>query len=766
MRLFTAVFILFISKSLVAQQLGVWSDYLPYKNAVAVSVGNNKIYCGTQLAYFTYDKNDLYLERQSKSSGLSDLGVKTLRYNRDKEVLVIGYSNGNIDLVEKKKIVNLADIKRANITGEKKINHVLFLDNFAYLSCSFGIVVIDLDKYLTIDTYRIGPNGDEIEVFATSTDGSTIMAATEIGIFEASLDNGDNLLSFSSWHLQETLDGLSSGPSSGTQYFNNAFYGAVNDTLFSFDGSTWNYVYSDSGWSPIYITSEFDNLVLTEIIKSGNELPYASRVTLLDKNNQETHILSQNNLSAPLQAVEDEKGNIWVSDLYRGLVKFDGSVVEYLVPNGPSSSSVFNMSVVNNALWVTPGGVDGSWGPLFNRDGVYKYEDFWWSLYNESWIPELEDFYDILGIAVKPLTGEVYFGSFLSGLGEWKNNQLKIYNKNNSPLLAPSGDSSRTRVAGLTFDKDNNLWIANNGTVKPLAVMRSDGTWKNFSFPENIRSSGQIIIDEYNQKWVVLPRESSAGIAVFGHDDLDDSLQYNFKILKKGVGQGNLHSNDVICLAMDNDGEIWVGTEAGVTVFYCAGQVFQNGCDANRILVEQDGVYEYLLVNEYINTIAIDGANRKWVGTANGAFLISEDGTEQIEYFNENNSPLLSNNVIKIVVHPDNGTVYFGTDKGLCSFVGDAIKGKETHDQVIVFPNPVREDYSGPIAIRGLVENAFVKITDISGRLIYEGQAFGGQAIWDGNNYRGERAKTGVYLVFSTDRDGLETHVAKLLIIN
>lgn len=759
--------LLLFHTGIFAQQLGVWSDYLPYRNAVAVSLGSEKVYCATVLSYFTYDKKDHYLERHSKASGLSDLGVNTLNYNSDKSVLLIGYNNGNIDLVGQNKTVNLADIERANITGEKKINHVFFADNLAYLSCSFGIVVIDIEKYLTKDTYKIGPNGDEIEIFATASDGNTIAAATELGVFTASLTNGDNLLSFTNWHLQDNSTGLSTGEASAIALFNNTFYAAVNDSIFFFTGSTWQFVHADSAWSPIYFTASQNNLVVTDIIDSGGELPNDARITLIDKNNLVSHVLHQNDLSVPKQAVEDENGILWIADLYRGLVKFDGSATEYIVPNGPSSSSVYSMTIADNALWVTPGGVDGSWGPLFNRDGVYRYEDFWWSLYNESWIPELEDFYDILAIEKNPNTGAVYFGSFLAGLGEWKSEQLTIYNKDNSKLMAPSGDSSRTRVAGLAIDADNNLWIANNGTVRPLAVFKSDGSWQNFSFPENIRNSSQIIIDQLNQKWVVLPRQTNAGIVVFGHgNDLTDSTIHKFRALKKGVGLGNLHSNDVTCLAMDNDGEIWVGTDGGITVFYCPGLVLETGCDANRILVEQDGIWEYLLENEYINCIAVDGANRKWVGTSNGAFLISEDGTEQIEYFNENNSPLLSNNVIDIEIHPANGTIYFGTDKGLCSYVGTAVEGAESHEQVIVFPNPVRENYTGPIAIRGLVENADVKITDISGRLIYEGQAFGGQAIWDGNNYNGERAHTGIYLVFSTDRDGTETHVAKLLIIN
>jgi hypothetical protein len=192
----------------------------------------------------------------------------------------------------------------------------------------------------------------------------------------------------------------------------------------------------------------------------------------------------------------------------------------------------------------------------------------------------------------------------------------------------------------------------------------------------------------------------------------------------------------------------------------------ENGCDAQQIIVTVNGVAGYLLETERVSTIAVDGANRKWVGTSNGVFVLSPDGTEQVAYYTVDNSPLLSNVIMDIAIDGESGEVFIGTDKGLVSIRGEATEGGEEHSGVLVFPNPVRENYDGPIAIKGLANNANVKITDVNGMLFYETTALGGQAVWDGRNYNGERAKTGVYFVFSSNEDGSSKNVAKLLIIN
>jgi hypothetical protein len=204
-----------------------------------------------------------------------------------------------------------------------------------------------------------------------------------------------------------------------------------------------------------------------------------------------------------------------------------------------------------------------------------------------------------------------------------------------------------------------------------------------------------------------------------------------------------------------------------VAVFYSPSNIFSNqNFDAQRILIEQDGYGQYLLEAESVTAIAIDGSNRKWFGTDRaGVFLMSADGTKEILHFTEENSPLLNNSITDITI-AESGEVFIGTAKGIVSYRSESVPPQQTLDEVVVFPNPVRESYNGSIAIRGLVENSSVKITDVSGTLVYSAMSEGGQALWNGRNFNGDKVRTGVYLVYVTNADGSKTTVAKIMFVN
>jgi hypothetical protein len=272
-------------------------------------------------------------------------------------------------------------------------------------------------------------------------------------------------------------------------------------------------------------------------------------------------------------------------------------------------------------------------------------------------------------------------------------------------------------------------------------------------------------VDTYDQKWM-LPRTTQANpnyILVFNEKNAEGN---QVRGLKSGAGYGNLPGTSVMAIAEDLDGEIWVGTDEGIAVFYNPQNIYE-GEDAQQILVNIDGYTQYLLETEIVKAIAVDGANRKWCGTERaGVFLISADGTEQIENFTEDNSPLFSNNITSLAYNGETGEVFIGTAKGLISYKSDATEGQDPQTDVYAYPNPVRPGYTGPIAIKGLARDAIVKITDVTGTLIYETRAEGGQATWNGYNFDGRRANTGVFMVFVSGDDGSDALVTKILFIN
>ncbi|MFT6937852.1 MAG: ligand-binding sensor domain-containing protein, partial [Saprospiraceae bacterium] len=362
--------------------------------------------------------------------------------------------------------------------------------------------------------------------------------------------------------------------------------------------------------------------------------------------------------------------------------------------------------------------------------------------------------------------GKAYLATFGNGVVEIDGDNITIY-KENSSLQPDILDQSKYKVSGIAFDESGNLWCSNFGATNPISVMKTDGTWESFTAPSQFQRIVDVIVDYNGYKWFATKGSGNGnGILVFDEGDLNTPGDERYAILT--ADNSALPNNDVISLAVDLDGEVWVGTSQGTALFECAFNVFDGECSGRRVVTSANGFGDYLLKTQIINVIAVDGANRKWFGTSAGIFVQSEDGQEEVLRLNVNNSPLYSNNIIALAIDDKTGEVYIGTDRGLISYKSDATKGTDYHDKtaILAYPNPVRPGYEGSIAIRGLVEGANVKITDINGVMIYETTAYGGQAVWDGKDYNGRKAASGVYLVFSSRKDGLDAIVTKILFIN
>ncbi len=139
----------------------------------------------------------------------------------------------------------------------------------------------------------------------------------------------------------------------------------------------------------------------------------------------------------------------------------------------------------------------------------------------------------------------------------------------------------------------------------------------------------------------------------------------------------------------------------------------------------------------------------------------------QIHHFTEDNSSLLSNSVLSISINNQTGEVFFGTEKGLCSYISDATEAATEMDKETVwaYPNPVQPNYTGPITIVGLTLNADVKILASNGALIYEGRSNGGTFTWNGCDKEGRRVSSGIYMVATATNSGDKGTVCKIAIV-
>lgn len=763
--------LIFSSLHLYSQEIeiGKWRDHFPFSKAIAVADGGDAVYCASENAIFKVNKQEKTIERISRVTGLSESEITDIAFSEATSTLVISYKNSNIDLIKNNRIINVADIKRSNIIGNKTINRIYIYDNKAYLACGFGIVVLDTEREEIRETYLIGPNGSNVNVLDITLSTSHIFAATDEGVFKAPL-NAPSLSNFNVWNKEAALP---FEKYNGIAHFNNKIY--VNkysqnfnsDSLFVYDGNIWNYDNFTQNQTTFRIKNDKNHLIFV----------FFDNIKTYDQNlNIKYHIYNYylNSPSPqPLSVALDHQLNLWIADANQALIKSDiNGLTERFWPNGPASNKSFHLYFNNNdgTLWLAPGSYTANRSNVYFGDGISYFKNGFWETITNNEIPQFDTLFDKVYVNPDPSNpNRIFVSSWGRGLIEIEDKQLKnIYNEKNSTIVNLNNPSYYwVGNACSQFDKDGNLWATGTGTSNHLNVLDKQGNWKAFNLSTATSSiaPGIFIIDKNNNFWIQNHRN---GIILFNHNNtLDDPSDDRFLWLNNQSGTGNLPSLEVMCITEDREGQIWIGTEKGVVLVSNTSNLFNGPVDAQQIKLEQEGQIQILLETERVTTIAVDGANRKWLGTeSGGVFLMSPDGTKQITAFNKENSPLPSNTIQSIAINGKNGEVFFATEKGLVSYKSDATEGHDSYKNVYAYPNPVREDYEGTIAIKGLVTDVDVKITDISGKLVYSTKALGGQAVWDGKTLFGEKVKSGVYMVYCTTEDGSKTHVTKILVIN
>ena len=764
---------IFVFRGQAQQAIGEWTDYQSYARAKNVVDTGEKVYCVTDGGLFSYSKTDNSIQKMSGINGLSDVGIQRLAFSKENGVLLIAYQNANVDLLIGNDIFNLSDIKRKQISADKTINNVMFAGQLAYLSCGFGIVVINLERKEIKDTYFIGKDGGYLNVMDMATDGNFLYAATANGIYKANASE-PNLQNYSNWAKQTAIPNADK-KFSQIEYFKGKVIANYTPDKFAEDE-----MYEQNGnvWNPFLPEIHY----VSEMFAFGNYLVISSREEVfvynekLEQVNYINKYIFADSEAKPIQtmcAVLDAQNIMWVADQKYGLIKV-GTKAERIVPEGPSDNTVFSLTMNDQDLWIASGGRDNAWDNLFYEPRFQLNRAGKWSLFDRNSFPVTNDFKDMVCVKADPKNPDhVFAGSWGGGVLEFSAGKfVKRYDNSNSTLqtqLPNLPDAPYVRIGGMDFDSKGNLWVTNSGVGKVLSEFQTDGTWKSFELSgiANKYSIGEVVVTKNDDKWIVIPR--GHGLYVLNSNNTEQKELNVVARFVNSEGEFFNEMNNVYAMVEDMNGEIWVGTSGGVAVYSNPKKIWtESVLYATRPgLNIADGNFHPLLEKESVTSIAIDGANRKWFGTkTSGVFLISDDGETELEHFNTNNSPLPSNGITDIAINQKTGEVFFGTASGLISYMGEATAGNDEFTDVYVYPNPVRENYDGPIVIKGLVDETDVKISDISGSLVFKTTSLGGQAIWDGQNLNGNRCKTGVYLIFMTDPTGDKTKIIKLLFIH
>ncbi|WP_286746549.1 MULTISPECIES: T9SS type A sorting domain-containing protein [unclassified Roseivirga] len=716
-----------------------WQTHFSYTHVKQVVVGSEAIFVATEQAIFSIDREELSLTKLNKLTGLSDVGIGAIGLLSDEKTLVIGYKNGNIDLVGPSSVRNINTVKNFQTTLSKKYHSIKAHNGNIYLAGDLGIIVYNLSRNEISEAYQnLGQNGSPLAIYDLHFDNDSIYAATADGLLSASLNNGTNRQDFNNWKRALTGIGFET-------------IAETNDGLFA-GSETDLFQKTSAGWQ---FTENFPSTIV-RLEGTNEELWITTHDRVYQLNgSQLTQSVAVSASSGRVNYSAQNPPFIWLATSQKGLLRAipSQSDFEQFMPAGPMGDTLhngqfnqgkiaFNSSSFNNR-------VSGQ-----GFIGEFDVETNLWANYSFIWNNEpIQNIVDVERI------GETsYVVSFEHGLLEWTG--VNDVSQPGTSAQAPQPNAQNEyRATAVTSDNNGLLWLTLHDRSPSLFSFNpSTNTWQSYTPPHDLaRYAIDVFVGPTGLKWLTIDPDFGGGIVVY--DDESGRSRH----LNLNGGQGGLPSNEITSIYSDNDLFVWVTTSQGMAFFTNPGAVLNNQSLTASIPIYQNRL---LLRNEYITDMVVDPANRKWFATrSNGLWLFSESGDELIYHFTINNSPLPSNHIVSLALAPQTGELFIATPLGMVSFRGDATLGTDRHEDVVAYPNPVKPGFEGSVVIEGLVNNAFLKITDVSGKLVKNLRANGSTAIWDVRDVNGTRVKTGVYLVFSTNELGTETYVTKIVVI-
>ena len=714
---------------------------------------------------YRYDKDTQENEHLNRANYLNDSGVENIYFNADKNYIMVAYQNSNIDVIDLRNgdVSNISDIKNADIITSKAINSITFAaPNMAIVATDFGFVII---------------NDSKLEVISSYISDKAMEGAMILGKYLIINQGGKFHYAPATKHIQQMSD-LSSawvglvGPM--IPIGDNRFFVLATDQLAVVTATEDNGRLSFSATKvasgrPVTVNKMSDG----GYVASFKNADYYYTTSAAGDN-------AARHEGAGIYSSSEGGSGMWVLDA-QGLKHYNGdTLTDNILPNAISISGVpfwMEYDVANSKLYLTSTADNVILDDLVGVTQINTFDGNFWQNVTPDGVPEPDE--GCYWPVMSPNEDNTYF------ISTRKKGFLKIANDKIVVNLNNASCGINDRMAALRFDSHGNLWIVqtrdNEHPVRvltPAKQAKSQITAQDFIFNtsshiRNLNSEGfkrsQFTIGNGDTKVFTSGQYGEPLVLWNNNSDLSLSKSISFAsgALTDQDGK-SLDWYEIRSLATDNSGLVWMGTTSGM-ISFDPSKAFDADFHVTHIKVPRnDGtnLADYLLDGQTVNCIAVDGANRKWIGTeASGLFLVSADGQQVLKNFNATNSVIGSNEIYQVCCDPTGNSVFVTTPLGVAEYKSDATPGQANFNNIYAYPNPVRPDYGGPINITGLMDNSLVKIADPSGNVIRSLKSTGGMVSWDGCNYEGDLVPTGVYTILASQADGSGGGTAKVLIV-
>lgn len=749
---------------------GRWNEMFSYGNVKFIEEVQGVLYCATENGIFVYDSAQIEGDwtKYNKTNVLSNVGISSMDYDAQTNTLMIGYDNGAIDLLVDGESQIVLDIPWNNFTGSKKINHIFIEGNLAIISGNFGLASYNLTTREFLETTFFYENGNYKAVNEAAIYNNRIYALTNNGVYTYPLVNGTNYPNFYAWQTVPNTSGI-----------NGLFLEIFNQELYF---SSRNQLYKINAANQLAVIRSFDYITDLKVndevlsIAENHQVNFMSQNgTVLTKNIPYQEISSSGNVTNTYMNLNTgivAQNRYFGGTKNHGLVDFELAADYFTNPNGykpdgPYSNESVSLTVKNNKVWIAPGAMSDYNAPSGNASGFFYFDKFKWNHFKSKDLLGAKDF---VKIAVNPTDDNHFVAVPYFEYPEWNSpTRIGIFEfKQQGETFSTSHIYSPFqwiyRTGGAEFDENGDLYVSSSFPGIPddakanYYYQRKGQSWRSSQISRKVGPS-TALSPQISSNYVWFPNAREGGLTV-----LNKNME---EVATLTRANSNIYNDAVLTVAIDQNNSVWIGTLLGITVLNGGDAAIAEGnYNTEPIVIIQDGIPEALLTNIRVNDIKVDKANRKWIAThSSGVYYVSDNGEQTIYHFTSKNSPLPSDTIYDIDIDDTTGKVYFATEKGVVVFNGDVQEVGDKFNKVLAYPNPVRPGFKGNVIIKNIPNRASVKITDVTGNLIYEAKANGGIIEWNTKNNIGKDVASGVYIVLMTNADGTETKTLKIAVV-
>ena len=738
-----------------------WEGYYSYLKVQQIERNQDELIITAENSFFKYNLNNNTVKKFSTVNGLSGDEISAIKQVQDNNLILIGYQNGLIQVLntitnEVKFVVDILETQTIS-PDQKQINQFVINENTAYIATDFGIATYNLDNLEFGDTFFIGDSGQEIIVNQITILNNIIYAATfGGGVRYANLEN-PNLIDFNEWQAINS--------------FNYKFIQRINGEIFALLLNN----------QLVKIEEDFSTNTLTTFSFNVRQMRANQGKLLIIGKEQVVNYSTSGQTTLIFNGFDDETSNLqsallidddrlFLGDEVLGLIEKNttNQTTKFLSPNGPLQNRIFNIAVSQNEIWAVYGEYSVFYDPFpLNRRGISHFKDGEWI--NQR-VEDINNLAELSHITIDTQNrNRVYVSSFFDGLLVIENDSLVLnYNADNSAIEGLTSNSNDNRIGSSVFVNDE-LYFINDRTENPLKSVNRDGDFQVYDTSDGLNNpketaAAKVVASPSGDLYFSTIRE---GVIAYDPETEESEAATS---ADTGVDFPDVFASNpnITALRFDNNGNLWIGTNRGLRVFFNPSAVFDPEARLNisPIIFDDNGTPQELLFEQTITDIQVDGANNKWIATSSsGVFQVSPNGQQTLNRFTKDNSPLPSDQVISLGINGDDGRVFFATTKGLVSFQTRVTNASENLSDIKIFPNPIKPDFNGLVTIEGLTDDANVKITDITGNLVFEDESSGGSIQWDTRAFGKHKVSSGVYLVLVTGADQMETKVEKIMVI-